>query len=99
GQFAGKRAHDLVMPGPREATTGAEIGKDEVAGAAQRLDLGNLGLQTLTPFVELVIRPAMARIKLADDGKNRHLEQDGVQPGAADANRELAVFLVDVDKA
>jgi hypothetical protein len=59
----------------------------------------HLGFQARAPFFQIGMRVGVAEIDLVDDGQNRNLEQDRVQPRAFDFDRDFAGMLAlsDVD--
>ena len=98
GDFACEDRHHFIVPGARVSPPGAEIGKDELVRPIECAHLPDLFGQAPARLVQVCVGVASACVQLTDDSQQRHLEQDGVQPGPADGDRELVVILADLDE-
>jgi len=94
-----KRGHHLILPGARKAPPGAEIGKHERVRTIECPNLFDLLRQTPSRFGQVFARVAHSGVQLADHCQQRHLEQYGVQPGAADRDGKLIILFADLDEA
>src|SRR5256885_8265127 len=94
------------MPGPRKAAARAVVGNLELL-QARLLQQRDLGIQPAPALGKIGHRLGVAEVHLVDDGQHGNLEQDGVQPGPADGDVDLAIgqrlhrdaLLVEVEQA
>ena len=78
----------LALPFKRKAPARAVIGNLQIVHALHQRDLV---LQPAAALGQVKPRLRVAEVHLADDGQHRNLEHDGVQPGAAHADVDLAI--------
>lgn len=98
--FAHGRLHglnNLFLPGFRETSAGAVLRNTDILNIFDGL---HFCFQTSTPFRQILIRIELAVVALVDDGKNRNLKHDGVQPRTSNANLNIGIAafrLLDLD--
>ena len=84
-----------ALPKEAVAPTGAEIGDLQLRQLISRGVGGQpveLAVQLLTGLFQLDVPVAIAVAHFADDGQQRHFEQNHMQPRPAQADEQLAVF-------
>ena len=98
----------LLLPVARKAPARAVVGDLEAELRLDRARLVDLGLQPPAAFGEIRPRLRAPEVQLRDDGEQRDLVHDGVQPRSADRDVDLArllagadahVFLVELEQA
>ena len=95
GEIALEDVYCLLLHAVGEAPAGAEISQLEAGQFARRgfgLEPVELLVQALGSLLQQHFTVAIAVAHFADDGQQRHLEEDHVQPGAAQTDAQLAVF-------
>src|SRR5690625_3391042 len=89
----------MPMPAAGEAPPGAKVREAEEFVIVMLPYLADFLLQASVAFLDIRLRVQAMGIGLADDGEYWHLEQDGVQPGAANSDLQLLAIVADIDIA
>ncbi|MNY31556.1 hypothetical protein D3C86_1657230 [compost metagenome] len=90
---AARGQQHLLLPGARETPAGAVV-CDHAVGVGRRLQQRELGLQAPAALSQVRCRLGAAEIDLVDDGQQGHLEQDRMEPRAADRDVDLTATLL-----
>ena len=89
-QTRGQHSQHLFVPRFGKTSSGAVVGNFQITQTIL-LQLGDFGVQALTPLHIVGHRLGIAEIHLVDDGQHGNFKQDGVQPRAMNTDINLAV--------